>query len=45
MTRGKKPVIVLGSKKALWIAIKQSDKGKRYSCLGLYRLSGKTMHL
>jgi exodeoxyribonuclease V alpha subunit len=37
VTRGKKLVIVLGSKKALWIAIKQSDKGKRYSRLA-YRL-------
>jgi exodeoxyribonuclease V alpha subunit len=37
VTRGKKLVIVLGSKKALWIAIKQSDKGRRYSRL-TYRL-------
>jgi len=39
VTRGKRLVIILGSKKALWIAIKQSEKGKRYSRLA-YRLKG-----
>jgi len=33
VTRGKKLVILLGSKKALWIALKQSEAGKRYSRL------------
>lgn len=33
VTRGKKLVIVLGSKKALWIALKHSEAGKRYSRL------------
>ena len=38
ITRGRKLVIILGSKKALWIAIQQSEKGRRYSRLA-YRLS------
>ena len=33
ITRGKRLVILLGSKKALWIALKQSEAGKRYSRL------------
>jgi exodeoxyribonuclease V alpha subunit len=39
MTRGKKLVVMVGSKKALWIALKQSESGKRYSRLK-ERLSG-----
>ena len=33
ITRGKQLVILLGSKKALWLALKQSEAGKRYSRL------------
>jgi len=33
ITRGKRLVILLGSKKALWIALKQSEAGKRFSRL------------
>lgn len=33
ITRGKRLVIILGSKKALWIALKQSEAGKRFSGL------------
>lgn len=33
MTRGKRLVVMVGSKKALWIALKQSEAGKRYSRL------------
>jgi exodeoxyribonuclease V alpha subunit len=46
VTRGKKLVILLGSKKALWIALKLSEAGKRYSRLkarlkkGLMRNTG-----
>lgn len=39
MTRGKKLVVMVGSRKALWIALKQSESGKRYSRLK-ERLSG-----
>jgi exodeoxyribonuclease V alpha subunit len=33
ITRGKRLVVILGSKKALWIALKQSEAGKRFSRL------------
>lgn len=37
VTRGKQLVVVLGSRKALWLALKQSEAGQRYSRLK-YRL-------
>ncbi|MCE3235038.1 MAG: ATP-dependent RecD-like helicase [Vampirovibrio sp.] len=37
VTRGKRLVIIVGSKKALWLALKQSETGQRYSRLK-YRL-------
>jgi exodeoxyribonuclease V alpha subunit len=33
ITRGKRLVVILGSKKALWIALKHSEAGKRFSRL------------
>lgn len=33
VTRGKRLVIIVGSKKALWLALKQDQAGKRYSRL------------
>lgn len=33
VTRGKRLVILLGSKKALWLALKQAEAGKRFSRL------------
>jgi exodeoxyribonuclease V alpha subunit len=40
MTRGKRLVVMVGSQKALWIALKQSEAGKRFSRLKA-RLSGQ----
>lgn len=44
VTRGKRLVIVLGSKKALWLALKRSDNGERYSRL-TYRLQQQAIAL